>query len=352
MHPNQRSGLTLIELLIASASSTLLLGGLCTSIFIASRAIDDSDSGVSSELQSSSVVEDILADLRVARKVISNSSDSIVCVVPDRNGDGVDDVLRYQWSGRAGDPLIRQVNDSPAGEILRDVKSLNFQYFTRTVVGLPEPDVVPSSSLFIRSKEDKETKRKLYADLEIPDEVLPGDLLIASVCVNSDETSNLDSFASSQGWQQIAITSTGYETLGLFYRFAAENEPESYRISYVNRRCTYAFTLAIGGANSTAPIVGLSRSHTGLGADPRANEVNTEDGAMLLRFICTAGDRIKKDYIGVQDHETVALGESDDIGGAAASAISGDDPTAPRAYFALKRPMYFITHSLSLRQAE
>lgn len=352
MYPKPRSGLTLIELLIASATATILMGGLSVSIYVASQAVDEGDSGIVAEIRSSSAVEDILADLRVTRKVLSRSPSSIVCVVPDRTGDGVDDVLTYQWSGTAGDPLTRQLNDSAVGTILPNVQSLNFNYFTRSVTGIPQPDVGPSSNLFVRSAKDTVTKRKYFGTLELPDDVEAGDLLIASVCANFDQKGSIEQFADSSDWHRIIVTTTGYETLGLLYKIADGTEQQSYKVNYGSRADSYAYSIAIGGVDPTLPFISLSRSYDGRSSNPRANEVATLKDAMVLRFLCIDDNSITENDAGVDDHETIVAGAADYIGGAAAFMISEDDETAPRAYFTLRSSEYYITHSLSVRSSE
>ncbi len=76
------------------------------------------------------IAEQIISDLRSAVSIAANSASAIEFTVPDRNGDGLDDTIRYEWSGVAGAPLLYGYNDQPAQVLANAVHSFNLTYQT------------------------------------------------------------------------------------------------------------------------------------------------------------------------------------------------------------------------------
>jgi hypothetical protein len=66
----------------------------------------------------------------------------VTFTVPDQNGDGLPDTIRYAWAG-AGTPLMRTFNGlpSPAASVLDNVQAFNMNFLTRTM----QPAIVESA---------------------------------------------------------------------------------------------------------------------------------------------------------------------------------------------------------------
>ena len=122
-----------MELLMASAASSVLLAGMASSIYIASQALNI-DEGVSVvRSRNLQAMDQVLRDVCHAITFTERTATAITFTVPDRDGDGTVETLRYSWSGTTGDPLNYEYNGASGGAVIDDVRSLNFTYLTRTV---------------------------------------------------------------------------------------------------------------------------------------------------------------------------------------------------------------------------
>lgn len=125
-----RQGFTLIELMVSTAISVILVGGLSTCIFIASSAVQF-ESSVDYAWEAGAVVDQMARDIHEAQTFSVWTPTAVEFTVPDRNGDALPETIRYSWSGVAGDPLVKEVNGQPRN-VAEDVHALDLTYFTKT----------------------------------------------------------------------------------------------------------------------------------------------------------------------------------------------------------------------------
>lgn len=126
----RQGGFTLAELVIAMASSTMLVAGMGSAIFIAIQSTEE-DTIAGNTIDGTLLVDEIAADLRAASSFRERTATSVTFNVADRNGDTYPEVIRYSWSGVAGDPLFRTQNGNQV-EIAESVDALSFTYTTET----------------------------------------------------------------------------------------------------------------------------------------------------------------------------------------------------------------------------
>lgn len=128
---SQKSAFTLLELVVALGISMFLLAGLSSAVLMSLRANQMPDD-IRSTLDASDVLSDIADEARYAIYITERSDRVLQFAVPDMNEDGLDDVIRYEWSGVAGDPLVRTFNfDSPVN-IAENVQDFDLSYLFRT----------------------------------------------------------------------------------------------------------------------------------------------------------------------------------------------------------------------------
>lgn len=120
-----RAGTMLAELVIAIAVSAILLLGIQSALSIALRSVPDPRSGAASTLKANRIVDQLVTELETAVFITDRSATSIGFTVPDRNGDGVNERIRYQWTGTAGGKLTRQYNGGAADTIAEQVDLFN-----------------------------------------------------------------------------------------------------------------------------------------------------------------------------------------------------------------------------------
>lgn len=128
MCDNRPNAFTLIELVLSMAITTALLGGISAAIFLAGRAVPDGRSLEETTVRTADIADQIAADLYCSLWFQKHVAKTAKFTVPDRDGDGLPDKIRYRWSGTAGDPLTRTFNDGTAVEVLPDVREFEVTY--------------------------------------------------------------------------------------------------------------------------------------------------------------------------------------------------------------------------------
>ena len=129
----QTSGYTLIEMVLALAITSTLLLGMTASIVIASRTVSDGLDVVALALRTSDVLGEVNSDLSMAEAFVERTDSSVTFCVPDRDGDGQSDLLRYWWTGSTDKRLMKQVNGGPDISLAEDVHQFTLTYGLSTM---------------------------------------------------------------------------------------------------------------------------------------------------------------------------------------------------------------------------
>ena len=127
------SGFTLMEMVVATAVTSLLMAGMASAILITSLAMPTGTSGVSATNSAASALNLFAADLAAAKSIVSNTATSIQFTVADRGGVSGDETIAYRWSGVAGAALTRQINGGTATNVQNNVQEFNLDYFKKSV---------------------------------------------------------------------------------------------------------------------------------------------------------------------------------------------------------------------------
>jgi len=126
-------GYTLVELVASMGAMTVLLGGITSAVFLATRALPDGQSAFEDRLAAAEVAGMLAADLRYASSFAERGPTAVEFTVPDRTGDGSPEVIRYSWSGATGDPLIYQCNGGRERQLAQNVRKFDLRYIVRSV---------------------------------------------------------------------------------------------------------------------------------------------------------------------------------------------------------------------------
>ncbi|MCK4661091.1 MAG: prepilin-type N-terminal cleavage/methylation domain-containing protein [Phycisphaerae bacterium] len=138
----RRSGLTLVELVVAMVIMTIVMAGLTSAILIASHALPDSADPLAHIAEVSAAMEQISTEIGCAKYIAERSAHTITFTVADRNGDGVPERIHYAWSGTVGDPLTRQYNGGAGINVIEDVQAFALAYDLESVTEeYPGPDI-------------------------------------------------------------------------------------------------------------------------------------------------------------------------------------------------------------------
>jgi len=120
-------------MVLALAITTTLLMGMSASIVIASRAVGGGLDIVGRALRTSDVLGEVNSDLSVAQAFVDRSSSAVTFWVPDRDGDGESELVRYWWTGSTDGRLMKQVNDGPEVSLAEDVQQFALTYGLSTM---------------------------------------------------------------------------------------------------------------------------------------------------------------------------------------------------------------------------
>lgn len=118
------------------AVTSAILGTLTMALVFTGRAVEIG--AVSSGAGRDDAVElsdRIASDLRLARTFTERSATAVAFTVPDRDGDGLDEALRYEWTGIAGDPVTLTYNGSDHLVVAPSVQEFALAYDVTTIPG-------------------------------------------------------------------------------------------------------------------------------------------------------------------------------------------------------------------------
>lgn len=128
-------GISLLELITSLASAAVLFAGLATAVAFSIRAGDPSSGTFHNSYDAAKASLQITRELQSAtgfNSAVCNST-RVEFTVPDINGDGSPDTIRYSWGGSAGNALMRTFNGGTAQTFLPDVNAFSLRYHTKTV---------------------------------------------------------------------------------------------------------------------------------------------------------------------------------------------------------------------------
>lgn len=132
-------GQTLIELVMAMSAVSVLLAGLGSAVIVSAKALRPESLSTYKQAAVTGVEQELIADFRLATSFAERTDKAATFTVPDRDGDGIPETLRYAWSGLAGDPLTFSLNGGTAQTIASDIRSFSLSYITQSIPGAMLP---------------------------------------------------------------------------------------------------------------------------------------------------------------------------------------------------------------------
>lgn len=147
---NRATGFSLIEVVAGMGVVSVVFLTIGSSLVLVARALPH-DSPTQSLIRTASVMDEIVADLQLAISFQQRDARSVTFTVPDRTGDNVNEVIRYSWSGTAGDPLRRSINGGTDVVMLENVTTFDLTYKvqTRQIV---TPTTYETAEMILRSQ--------------------------------------------------------------------------------------------------------------------------------------------------------------------------------------------------------
>ncbi len=126
-------GALLMELLVTVAIAGLIAVGVQAAMVISLKGLPKSDSPASTLLRANRIVDRLATELETAVYITERSSTVLGFTVPDRDGDGRDERIRYAWTGTAGGPLTWKYNDAAPVTLAASVDLFNLTPTFKTV---------------------------------------------------------------------------------------------------------------------------------------------------------------------------------------------------------------------------
>ena len=142
-------GLTLLEMVVTLAITSLIVAGIGSVMMIAGKALPQ-DAGAARQVADAGRVADrIASELRYAVSFSEWTGSAVTFTVADRDNDAVPETIRYAWSGTPGDPLTRRYNGGNAIVVLDNVRQFTLGYDLRSTSEQVEGTPVESNELVL-----------------------------------------------------------------------------------------------------------------------------------------------------------------------------------------------------------
>jgi hypothetical protein len=132
---HRRRGSTLMELVLSASVAGVVAIGIQSSIFVAMKSLPSSTGNAQSSIQASKLMDQVATELESAIYITEHTATTLGITLPDRNGDGIAERVRYAWSGISGGALTRQYN---GGTLVALAGSVNLFTLTPTYASVSE----------------------------------------------------------------------------------------------------------------------------------------------------------------------------------------------------------------------
>ena len=141
-----------MELVLALAITSLLFLGMGSALVLAVRSVPSADSPAEADRRAEKAVQRLAAELEVAVAVPFRAADDLTLLLPDRDGDGLPEKVRWYRGAEAGSPLWRKQGTEAAEATTGPLLSWAVDYGSQTRTfehdGVPERGVEESVSSF------------------------------------------------------------------------------------------------------------------------------------------------------------------------------------------------------------
>ncbi len=123
-----RHGFTLVETVLSLAVVSILLGAMGSLVVVASKSLPDRGRATTDVRTAAGGLERLSAELGYAVTLVDATRKYAEFTVADRNGDGAPETVRYEWTGKVGDPLTRQYNGGTPSVVVPSVQAFTLDF--------------------------------------------------------------------------------------------------------------------------------------------------------------------------------------------------------------------------------
>lgn len=125
---NTRRAITIAEMILSITIMTIVMGATTGAMQMIMLQGNKKQFEEKTRAESAIGLHQLRSDIGFAKSVSVMSDKIIEFTAPDVDGDGSDDVIQYEWSGTAGDPVVCAVNGVPEFEPISDVTDFSMMY--------------------------------------------------------------------------------------------------------------------------------------------------------------------------------------------------------------------------------
>lgn len=119
------AGFTLIEMVLSMGILSLVLGAAMAVVTLAARSAPDPRDSFAEQIALQSVADQVALDAGDASEIELVGKHEVRLVCDDMTGDELPDTIVYEWSGVAGEPLVRSFN-GVSRVVIEEVQGLAF----------------------------------------------------------------------------------------------------------------------------------------------------------------------------------------------------------------------------------
>jgi hypothetical protein len=145
--------MTILELVVSIPTATVLIGVMAMCVTVMMRARSQDDMLFDRTYNLSKALNQMASDMKLATSHVSSSASHLEFVVPDRNGDGLPEQMRYEWGGTSGanaNSILWKYNTSPLSILFEDVGQFSLQ-MNHTVAATAVPNHLRSEVAVLKS---------------------------------------------------------------------------------------------------------------------------------------------------------------------------------------------------------
>lgn len=339
-----------MELLIATASAGVLMGGMTSAIVVASHSLNHQSTTTGQQAELADAIRQMQNDLRHATGFTEQTATAVTFTVPDRSGNDADETIRYAWSGTAGDPLTVEYNGGGTSVVADGVTALNLDCIEQLMLAAP-----PRAARGVQYEGFEEAKPsgKVYTiSIPTPADTEELDLLIAAVTIHDDQVGSTSAPA---GWTLLTeeAHSGNHVTLSLWWKLADLNEAAAHTFGWGDEKEAYGWMMRFSGHDFSDPINAFVTKQ-GKFDEPPCLSVTTTTGSepLMLRVGAFHNDEITEDDTGLLSHTGITMDGVSKISGGAGYRYPSDPNPHSQYEFQLTKSEDYVTATIAIAPEE
>ena len=211
----------------------------------------------------------------------------------------------------------------------------------------------PASVVYEEFTEAADSNDVTSLAIDKPAGTVAGDLLIAAVATDGNNTSSLVPPA---GWNVIHVAdSAGNVTFGVWWKIAGASESSSYTFSWSNSEQSYGWIMRFTGFDPSSPVNVISNDVGASDTPPSPFVVTTVANTLILRLGGFDEDKVTVGDPGLSGHTAINMdssngGKSGASGGSAylLQSVAGDSGVSS---FTLTKSQEYVTVTIAITPA-